>query len=321
MIAMPNAPVLDLAGSFGRLLPLAASDPMAHIKDHWHTIGGVPIISNHMIMMLIAAAVMLVVFIPMAKRYRENKELVPTGKSNFFEAIMLYMRDEVIRPVLGHATDVYIPLLWTLFFFILFNNLIGLLPLEPLQAPWAPWYPIYGTATANIYVTGALALVAFIVIQIGGIRANGLGGYLHHFLGGAPWYMAPIIVPVEIMGMLIKPSALAIRLMANMTGGHLLLAVLTILAIQAFNGLGAAGGAGISLAVILGSTAIMLLEVFVAFLQAYIFTFLTALFIGLLVVHEEHDEEHHGDHMGSVDLDDDAKLDRDSLQAAAHMAG
>lgn len=314
MIAMP----FDLLTS---LLPLAADDPTSHVKDHWHYISGVPIISNHILMMILAAIIMLAVFIPLAKRYREDKELVPTGRANFFEAIMLYMRDEVTRPVLGHATDTYIPLLWTLFFFILFNNLLGLLPLEPIQQfIGTPWYPVYGTATANIYVTGALALVAFIVIQVAGIKANGLGGYLHHFLGGAPWYMAPIIVPVEIMGMLIKPSALAIRLMANMTGGHLLLAVLTILAIQAFNGLGAAGGAGISIAVILGSTAIMLLEVFVAFLQAYIFTFLTALFIGLLVVHEEHDEEH-GDHMGSVDLDDDAKLERDSLQAAAHMAG
>ena len=309
-------------------LVLAADDPLLHIKDHWHTINGVPFVSNHIIMMLIAAAIMLAVFVPLAKRYREGKEVVPGRRANFFEAILLYMRDEVIRPVLGHATDTYIPLLWTLFFFILFNNLIGLLPLEPLQrgifhAMGLDLYPVYGTATANIYVTGALALVAFVVIQFAGIKANGLGGYLHHFLGGAPWYMAPIIVPVELMGMVIKPAALAIRLMANMTGGHLLLAILVILAVGAFESVGVAGGVGVSIGVIVGSVAIMVLELFVAFLQAYIFTFLTALFIGLLVVHEEHDEhEDHGeDHALSSDLDDVRHLPENGVAAGAHMAG
>ena len=306
-------------------LPLAADNPLTHVKDHWHYVGGVPVISNHIIMLVIAAIIMLAVFIPLAKRYREDKEVVPTGKANFFEAIMLYLRDEVVRPVLGHATDTYIPLLWTLFFFILFNNIIGLLPLEPIQRAafnglGLDWDPIYGTATANIYVTAALGLVAFVVIQFAGIKANGLGGYLHHFLGGAPLYMAPIIVPVELMGMVIKPAALAIRLMANMTGGHLLLAVLLILAVGAFENVGAVGGAGVTVVVILGSVAIMVLEVFVAFLQAYIFMFLVALFIGLLVVHEEHDE-HEEDHALAVDLDDAAKLPENGVAAGAHMAG
>ena len=305
--------------TLGLPLFLAEASPTEHIQDHWHHLGKVPFISNHIIMMAVAALFMLIVFLPMAKRYRQNKELVPTGRSNFFEAIMLYMRDEVARPVLGHATDVYMPLLWTLFFFILFCNLLGLLPLEPLTG-WTG-VAVYGTATANIYVTGALALVSFGLIQYAGIKANGVGGYLHHFLGGAPWYMAFILVPVEIMGAIIKPVALAIRLMANMTGGHMLLAILTILAVGALEKLGPVGGGGISVIVILGSAAIMILELFVAFLQAYIFTFLTALFIGLLVVHEEHDESHHGDHYGSVDLDDDAKLGEDSLAAGVHMAG
>ena len=311
-----TAPFVDTAGL---LLPLAEASPIDHIRDHWHYLGRTPIISNHIIMMLVAATIMLVVFIPMAKRYRRNKELVPTGRSNFFEAIMLYMRDDVIRPVLGHATDTYIPLLWTMFFFILFCNLLGLLPLEPLTG-WTG-FAVYGTATANIYVTGALALVSFVLIQIAGVRANGIGGYLHHYLGGAPWYMAAILVPVEIMGAIIKPVALAIRLMANMTGGHMLLAILTILAVGALDSLGNLGGGAITVVVILSSVAIMCLEVFVAFLQAYIFTFLTALFIGLLVVHEEHDESHGGDHYGSVDLDDTAKLGEDSLAAGVHMAG
>ena len=311
-----TAPPVDTAG----LLSLAASNPLHHIVDEWHHVGGVPVISNHILMMILAAGLLLAVFLPMAKRYRQNKDLVPTGRSNLFEAVMLYMRDEVIRPTLGKATDRYIPLLWTLFFFILFMNVLGLLPLDVLTA-WIPGGPYYGTPTANIYVTGALALVSFVVIQIAGVKANGLGGYLHHFLGGAPWYMAIILVPVEIMGAVIKPVALAIRLMANMTGGHLLIAILIGLTVAAHEALNAVTFSGITVVIIIGSVAIMCLEVFVAFLQAYIFTFLTALFIGLLVVHEEHDEEHHGDHVGSVDLDDDVNFGSDSLQAGVHMAG
>ncbi|MEL7238373.1 MAG: F0F1 ATP synthase subunit A [Planctomycetota bacterium] len=313
------------------MLPLAAGDdPVAATKDHWFEPFGFPLISNHIIMMLVAAAIMLAVFIPMAKRYREDKELVPTGKSNFFEAIMLYLRDEVVKPVLGEATNRYIPLLWTLFFFILFLNLLGLLPLKEIQLELFAamglqdtLYPVYGLPTANIYVTAALALVAFVVIQIAGIKANGLGGYLHHYLGGAPLYMAPIIVPVEIMGTFIKPSALAIRLFANMVGGKMLLFILTGLAVTSFDAVGTAGGIGVSIAVIGGSVAISVLKVFVSFLQAYIFMFLTALFIGLLVVHEEHDEhgEHEEDHDLAVDLDDAAQLDKASVAAGVHAAG
>lgn len=313
-------PIDSLVSPLFALLPLAAEDPLSHVVDHWHYFRGMPIISNHIIMMCISAALVLLVFLPMGRRYAANDELIPTGKSNFFEAIMIYLREEVAKPTLGHATNRYMPLLWTMFFFILFTNLLGLLPLDVLTA-WIPGGPYYGTATANIYVTGALAVITFVVIQVSGIRANGLGGYLHHFLGGAPWYVAPILIPIEIAGTFIKPVALAIRLMANMTGGHLLLAILISLAVGALSAMGTAGGTGISVIVILGATAIMCLEIFVAFLQAYIFTFLTALFVGLLVVHEDHDEAHQGDHDGAVDLDDTAKLPAGSVQAGVHMAG
>ena len=326
-MAPMTAPVPGLPDLLSRLtaMPLAAENPLSHIVDDWHHVGGTPIISNHIIMMIVAALLLLAVFLPMGRRYRENKELVPTGRSNFFEAIMLYMRDEVVKPTLGAATDRFMPLLWTLFFFILFMNLLGLLPLDVLTA-WIPGGPYYGTATANLYVTGALALVSFVVIQVAGIKANGLGGYLHHFLGGAPWYMAPILVPVEIMGAIIKPVALAIRLMANMTGGHLLIAILLGLTVAAYRALGTGGGTGISVVIVLGSVAIMCLELFVAFLQAYIFTFLTALFVGLLVVHEGHDEhghdEHHNeDHYGGVDTEDVRRLPGDAVEAGVHMAG
>src|SRR5439155_18752171 len=181
--------------------------------------------------------------------------------------------------------------------------------------------------TSNIWVTGALAFCAWLVIQIGGIRANGFKNYTRHFLGGAPIYMAPIMIPVEILGMLVKPCALAIRLFANMTAGHILVAV-----IISFVGVAAAAGygamVGIGVASVLGATAIMCLETFVAFLQAYIFTFLTSLFIGQLVVHEhEHHTDEGGHHdggherIGSGALSDYEEMPDAIRQAGSHMAG
>jgi F-type H+-transporting ATPase subunit a len=236
--------------------------------------------------------------------------------------------------VLGEETDRFMPYLWTLFFFILFNNLLGLLPLEPITGPIVRIisgdphaHAVYGTATANIWVTGTLAFLSWLVIQVSGIRANGLVNYCKHFLGGAPWYMAAVMIPVEIMGMFVKPVALAIRLFANMTAGHILLAVLAGFTGTAA-GIGVGALIGIGIPVVLGSVAIMCLETFVAFLQAYIFTFLTSLFIGQLVVHEhEHHEGEGGHHdeaheaVGGGDLTDYEKLPDAPRQAGAHMAG
>jgi F-type H+-transporting ATPase subunit a len=272
---------------------------------------------------------MLIVFPLITRRYRSG-ELVPTGTRNFFEAILLYVRNDVAKPVLGDETDRYMPFIWTLFFFILFNNILGLLPLQPLTGQFLHLnhgHGIYGTATANVWVTGALAFCAWLTIQLGGLRANGVANYCKHFLGGAPIYMAPIMIPVEILGMLVKPCALAIRLFANMTAGHILVAV-----IISFVGVAAAAGTGLMLGIgfasVMGATAIMCLETFVAFLQAYIFTFLTCLFIGQLVVHEhEHHEDEGGHHdeahekIGSGDLTDYEKMPDAPRQAGAHMAG
>ncbi len=310
---------------------LAAESPLEHVVDHplLKTSGGWYLITNHMIMLLLAAALMLLVFPRITKPYRDGK-LVPTGTRNFFEAILMYVRNDVAKPVLGDETDRYMPFLWTLFFFILFNNLLGLLPLGPITGRFLGLnhgHGIYGTATANVWVTGSLALCAWLVIQAGGIRANGFANYSKHFLGGAPIYMAPIMIPVEILGMLVKPCALAIRLFANMTAGHILVAV-----IISFVGVASAAGMGLMLGIgvasVLGATAIMCLETFVAFLQAYIFTFLTSLFIGQLVVHEHehhegegghHDEAH--EHIGSGDLTDYEQMPDGPRQAGAHMAG
>ncbi|HEX8914989.1 MAG TPA: F0F1 ATP synthase subunit A [Humisphaera sp.] len=310
----------------GLLTPfiLAASDPLEHVVDRplWH--GGY--ITNHMLMMVIAAALMLLIFPKITKRYRSG-ELVPTGTRNFLEAIIVYVREDIARPVLAEHTDRFMPFLWTLFFFILFNNLLGLIPLETITGVVLP-HGIGGTATGNIYVTGALALVSFVVTQAAGIRANGLVNYLKHFTAGAPLYMAPILIPVEIIGMIVKPVALMIRLFANMVAGHILLAVLISFVGAAYAALGVGGGIGVGIASVVGATAIMVLEVFVAFLQAYLFTFLTSLFIGQLVVHEheDHDEHAHAHHgaddmsLGGGDMIDHSIPDA-QRQAGAHMAG
>lgn len=319
----------------GLIAPLAAASPLDHVVDHPIIAGshGEYYLTNHMVMMCVAALLMLLIFPIITRPYRDGK-LVPTGTRNFFEAIMMFIRNDVAKPVLGDDTDRFMPYLWTLFFFILFNNILGLLPLEPITGPIIKAitgnphaHAIYGTATANIYVTGTLAIIAWFVIQAAGIKANGIGNYCKHFLGGAPIYMAPVMIPVEIMGMFVKPVALAIRLFANMTAGHILLAVLAGFTATAA-GMGTGALIGIGIPVVLGSTAIMCLELFVAFLQAYIFTFLTALFIGQLVVHEHDHHEGEGGHhdeahesIGGGDLMDHEKLPDAARQAGSHMAG
>jgi F-type H+-transporting ATPase subunit a len=292
-----------MTGTLSMPLPslIASDDPLNHVVDHplWHG----ALITNHMLMMVIVGGLMLLIFPRITRRYRSG-ELVPTGTRNFFEALLIYVREDVARPVLAEATNKYTPFLWTLFFFILFNNLVGLLPIETITGLVLP-HGIGGTATGNVYVTGALALVSFVVTQVSGVRANGVKGYLKHFLAGAPIYMAPIMVLVEIIGTFVKPFALMIRLFANMVAGHVLLAVLIGFVALAYAKLGVGGAVGIGLVSVLGATAIMCLELFVAFLQAYLFTFLTALFIGQLVIHDEahgeHDESEHAHH-GSGDM-------------------
>lgn len=312
---------------------LAAKNPLEHVVDHpIITSEGWWLLTNHVIVLCLAGLLMLLLFPLITRAYRRG-EIVPTGTRNFFEAILMYIREDVVRPVLGELTDNFIPFLWTLFFFILFNNLIGLLPLDALTN-WLTGvsdlkHGIYGTATGNIYVTGTLAAISLVVMQVSGIRANGLLPYLKHFLGGAPIYMAPIMIPVEIIGMLVKPFALAIRLFANMNAGHIMLAVLFSFVLGAFEAYrGGLGSYAISVPVIAGSVAIMCLELFVAFLQAYIFVFLTTLFIGQLVIHEHEHQEGEGGHhdeahqkIGSGDLTNGASLPEAARQAGTHMAG
>lgn len=283
----------------------AAANPIDHVTDKPLITGelaGLPMwwVSNVTVMLVVAAAVTFALVVPAARRIRTgsgrtNDDFRAQGLlANLVETVCLYLRNDVFRTVLGDQTDRYTPMLWTLFWFILVCNLLGLVPILDITAMFGLGYHghgIGGTATQSIWVTGALALIAAL-FYMGTALAKDPIGFLKHLTGGAPVFMWPIMVPVEALGYLIKPFALAIRLFANMTGGHLVIAVLLSFVPAALKALGAVSGAPIALVSILGAVGINLLEILVGFIQAYIFTFLTCLFLGQLIVHE-HDDEHH----------------------------
>jgi len=227
--------------------------------------------TKHLVFMLLSALLVTLVFTLTARAVaRAQAEGRPAkGFAGAMEATALYIRQEVILPNVGHHGEGFVPYLLTLFFFILTMNLLGLLP-------WG------ATATGNIAVTAALALMAFITIEIAGMRALGAKGYLQtifYLPPGLPPALKPIMLvimtPVEIIGKLSKPFALAVRLFANMTAGHVL-----VLALIGLTFLFQSYVVGVGASVL--ATAIMLLELFVAFLQAFVFTLLTSVFIGLM---------------------------------------
>lgn len=284
---------------------LAASDPMSHVVDR-PLAGG---LSMHVITLVVAAVLVVFLLNVAAKAISTGSEsqgvdryITKGAFSQVIEVMVLYLRDAVIKPQLGAATNRYLPYLLTLFFFILVNNLMGLVPLLDIQHLFGLHTTfIGGTATGNLAVTAALATVAFFVINISGIIHLGPVSYFKHFTGGVPFSigMIPVIlilIPVEIMGMFIKPGALAIRLFANMTAGHVLLAVLMGFTAAGIGSLGPLLGSPITLIAIAAAVAIMFLELFVAFLQAFIFMFLTTLFIAQFRHHHEPHEEHAGAH-------------------------
>lgn len=245
---------------------------------HWEPIRIGPVTldlspTKHVVFLLLAATLTSIMLITAAVAHRKHTHRVgaPKGFAAGIEALVLYLRNEVVLPNVGPHGERYVPFALTLFFFILFANLLGLLP-------WG------STATGNISVTATLAIITFFVVEFAGIRELG-AGYLKtivYWPHDEPWYMnAPmtiIMTPIEIIGKFTKPFALAIRLFANMIAGHIVLLAL----IGLFFGLVAAGGAATAFAIapILMSVAMMLLEIFVAFLQAFIFTLLSSVFIG-----------------------------------------
>ena len=233
--------------------------------------------TRHVVFMLLAAAIVLVVMLVagrgLARARRENR--APRGFANAMEALVLYVRDEIAIVNIGHEMGPkYAPLIMTFFFFILACNLLGLLPFG-------------ASPTGNLAVTGALALVAFIAIEIGGMIKLGFKGYLGtiwmHVDGLPPvgsFLISAFMVPIELLSKMVKPFALMVRLFGNITAGHfVILAMFGILFTFGHYGAGSwALGAG-TVAFVVG---VMTLELLVAFLQAYVFATLTAVFIGLM---------------------------------------
>jgi len=254
--------------------------------------GEITLLSDH-IVMIVLAGLLLMIFMPRLVRRRQGTDeigrLVPSGPANLIEAICQYFRKEVAEPALGPHTDRFIKYIWSVFFFVLAINLLGLLPIGAIT-PLALGVHIGGTATANIWVTGTLAVLSLILWLYNGFRIGGRDFIAH--LNPGPVWLAPLMVFLElIVGPIAKAFSLAVRLFANMMAGHVLLAVLLsfIMSVGTAKGLGA--GLGVAVPVVAGSVAIGLLEIFVAFLQAFIFTFLTTLFLGMSI-HFDHGDDH-----------------------------
>lgn len=300
--------------TFPSFFTLAADSPVGHVVNHpfTQTESGLWLWSAQTGNLILAGILTVLLLMWAAKHIGTGPE--STGNDRFvttnpfahmIEVICQGLREKIVRPLLHERTDGFMPFLWSIFFFILINNLLGMVPiLDLLHVINGDWKasgraPFGGTATQNLFVTAALALVAALVINIAGVRALGIGGYLKHLTAGTPWYLWPIMIPIEIMGTVIKPVALALRLFANMTAGHILVAV-----VFSFAGAGLSGkmnfliGVPVSLISVVANIAIYFLEIFVAFLQAFVFTFLTTVFISQLSHHHdhEHDEGHGHEH-------------------------
>ena len=279
-----------------------AESPLEHIVQHPLierpaslgplTPNGVVTIFSDQIAMILLAGVLLIALVPLLVRRRRGTDpvaaLVPTGSANALEAICQYLRTEVAEPALHEHTDRFIKYIWSIFFFVLTVNILGLLPIPSVSQLFGTH--LGGTATGNIWMTATLAIITMVMMVVNGLRLGGKA-YLAHFCPGPVW-MAPLLVPVELIGLIAKVFALAVRLFANMIAGHILLAVLLSF-IMAAGAKSSGLGFGIAVPVVLGSVAINFLELFVAFLQAFIFTFLTTLFIGMSVV--LHHEDHHSE--------------------------
>jgi F-type H+-transporting ATPase subunit a len=236
-------------------------------------------LTKFMLLEVIAAVLIVLIFVPLA-RLAQNGDPPKGFFWNTFESLLTFMRDRVVRPNVGeHDADHYVPFIWTLFLFVLFCNLLGMIP-------------YMGSPTASITVTGVLAIASFLLIHLSAVAKMGVAGYFKSYVPhmDVPYnmglFIVPMIVVIEAIGQFIKTFVLAVRLFANMFAGHTVLAVILLFIVlakdQAFYLFWP-----ITFGSVLGVTALSLLELFVAFLQAYIFAFLTSLFLGM-TLHPQH---------------------------------
>jgi F-type H+-transporting ATPase subunit a len=303
----------------------AGGNPIDHIVDK--KAFGTEWLWLSMLSLVVAGVLALLVMSRAARAIATGPEsmgherYVTKGRlSQLVETIAIYLRDEMLKPVMGERlAAAWLPFLLAQFFLILILNLFGLIPffdaqeflfglmgrkLDPL--PYDKTHVLFGgAATASISVTAGLAVCSFVAIMWQSVRELGVKGTLEHLCGGpdlvrgplALWLVIPIIFAVELAGMFIKPAALAVRLFANMVAGHTLLVVLFGFGASAAK-LGMGGVAGITAVAGAFAVAITFLELFVAFLQAFVFMFLTAVFISLMSHGDEHHEHDHAEGHG-----------------------
>jgi F-type H+-transporting ATPase subunit a len=233
-------------------------------------------ITKNVCSLLISVLLILSIFLSIAKRYNKNPNKAPKGVQSLLEPIILFVRDDVVRPSLGHKADKYMPYLLTLFFFIWLNNMMGLIPIFPGGA----------NLTGNIAVTLTLAVLTFVITTFSGNKSY----WLHIFNPpGVPWWLKlpiPLIPFIEFISIFIKPFVLMVRLFANITAGHVIaLGFYSLIFI--FGAIKPGMGFGVSPVSILFTFFMALLELLVAFIQAYVFTLLSALYFAMAT------EEHH----------------------------
>lgn len=218
--------------------------------------------------MFLAIIILLLLFIPTAKAYRKRGISAPKGVQSFLEPLVLFVRDEIARPSIGHRADKFLPFLLTIFFFIWISNFLGLIP-------FIGGFNITGTLS----ITLVLAAIVFVYTSISGNKH-----YWGHILWppGVPFFVKIILVPIEFLGIFIKPAVLMVRLTANITAGHIiLLAFVALIFIFGQDSAGAGYGVGVGSVVFM--VFMFFIELLVAFLQAYVFTLLSALYFGSAV--------------------------------------
>lgn len=227
---------------------------------------------------MVSALILILLMLSVARNYKRRGSASPKGIASFVEPLILFVRDDVIKPAIGKGYAKFLPYMLTLFFFIFVCNLFGLIPIFPGGA----------NITGSIAVTGVLAIITFIITSLNGTKDY----WTHIFLPpGVPKVLWIILIPIEIVGMFTKPIVLMIRLFANITAGHIIILGFFSL-IFIFAEMSQGVGVGVSLFSVAFTVFMSMLELLVAFLQAYVFTLLTALYIGSARETHEHEEAH-----------------------------
>jgi F-type H+-transporting ATPase subunit a len=293
--------VLDQVGD--NIIHHVSNSSLDHPLIHLPHFFGIDLsVTKHVLMLWVVAILLACAVIIPIRRYMQKEKAIPSGWMNALELIVKFFRDSIIKPNIGSKySETWAPLILTLFFFILFANGIGLLPFFDILGAvnrFAFHIPasdnhnfinslLHGgvTATGNFNVTAGLAVITFFAIIIAGTRAH---GFIHHWKNlvptGLPWPVYIILIPIEIIGMFVRPFALTMRLAANMTGGHIaVLAILSFMAIFAEMFNSTAIGLSLALFSIPMAIAISGLEIIVVLVQAYVFTLLSAVFIGMAI--------------------------------------